>query len=187
MAAVPDEHALRSALDADGVLLPGALAAPAREACFTVFAQQKAARIDLDAWENHAARFFPTRLGLTADKRYEGASGPREDCARVVLFPAGGSPGRASLRKAADRPRPRRRRAGRSRRLRDGAARARDADTSGSWSAKARDPTALALRLAAIIASVVLGPILTPDGSAIFGVKTAKRAPRDCVSAHTRS
>jgi hypothetical protein len=32
----------------------------------------------------------------------------------------------------------------------------------------------LALRLAAILASVVLGPILDPETSEIFGVKTAR-------------
>lgn len=174
MAAVPDEHALRSALDADGVLLPGALAAPAREACFTVFAQQKAARIELGAWENHAARFFQTRLGLTADKRYEGASGPREDCARVVLFPAGGSP---ETRFCYGRPRTDQDLAAAERADRAGSGMAPLAARCGYvWLVvgEGQGPDRAALRLAAIIASVALGPILTPDGSAIFGVKTAK-------------
>jgi hypothetical protein len=32
----------------------------------------------------------------------------------------------------------------------------------------------IALRIAAIVASVVLGPILSPDGTELFGVRTAR-------------
>jgi hypothetical protein len=34
---------------------------------------------------------------------------------------------------------------------------------------------AVALRLAAIVAGVVLGPVLSPGGAALFGPKTARR------------
>jgi hypothetical protein len=38
----------------------------------------------------------------------------------------------------------------------------------------ASEPDRAALLLAAILASVVLGPILSPDGRDLFGVRTAR-------------
>ena len=42
------------------------------------------------------------------------------------------------------------------------------------WSSARRDPDPLALRLAAILASVLLGPILDVRVPELFGVKTAR-------------
>lgn len=140
-----------------------------------VFGQRPDARIDIDAWCAHAERFFATRLGLTEEKRYRpGEDAPRADHARFVIAPAGGEPG---IRAASAGPR-------------------EDADLALAAEAEARTggglallarrcPTVwrvtqeaeddpLALRLAAILASILLGPIVDPRLPEIFGVKTAR-------------
>lgn len=161
-------------VDARGVLRPGALDAPPREACFTVFAQRSDARLELAVWERHAAQFFDTKLGLTAEKRYDGGY-PDCDAARVVVAPPSQSPG---TRFAFARPR-----------TDDDLAAAEEADIrAGSpgmallarrcgmvWMVALEEADdALALRLSAIVASVVLGPILSPDQGELFGVRTAR-------------
>jgi hypothetical protein len=141
-----------------------------------VFGQRTDARIDIDAWCAHAERFFATRLGLTEEKRYRpGDHAPRAAHARFVIAPRDGEPG---IRAASAEPRD-------------------DADLALAVEAEARangaglallarrcptvwrvareaedDP--LALRLAAILASVLLGPIVDPRVPEIFGVKTAR-------------
>ena len=43
------------------------------------------------------------------------------------------------------------------------------------WLVEAQGPSDVnALRIAAVLASVLLGPILAPDGAELFGVKTAR-------------
>jgi hypothetical protein len=141
-----------------------------------VFGQRTDARIDIDAWCAHAERFFGARIGLTEEKRYPpGKGAPPIDHARFVIAPTGGEPG---IRAASAGPR-------------------EDADLALAIQAEAsagggglallarRCPTVwrvvreadddpLALRLAAIFASVLLGPIVDPRGPEIFGVKTAR-------------
>jgi hypothetical protein len=144
---------------------------------FVVFAQSRDARIDIGAWSAHAERFFKTRLGLTADKRYDPGHAPRTDDARFVVAPDGETPG---IREAAARPCE----------ARD-VALAADADERAGpggtglalvarrcqtvWVvSRVVDPDPLALRLAAILASVLLGPILDAQVPELFGVKTAR-------------
>ncbi len=145
---------------------------PRREDAFVVFAQRSDARIDVKVWSAHAQRFFATRLGLTADKRYDGDE-PRTDKATFVVAPDGEPPG---LRHVFARPS-----------QADDYALAEAADIAGSGLAllarrcgtvwlvvreTRSDP--LALRLAAILASVLLGPILDYSTNELFGVKTAR-------------
>jgi hypothetical protein len=152
--------------------MPEEMPTPRREDAFVVFAQRSDARIDVQVWSAHAERFFATRLGLTADKRY-GGDEPSTDQATFVVAPEGEPPG---IRHVFARP-------GQA----DDFALAEAADTAGTGLAllarrcgmvwlvlreMRRDP--LALRLAAILASVLLGPILDYSANELFGVKTAR-------------
>ena len=125
---------------------------------YLVFAQQREAAVDLGAWDAHARRFF-------------GASLSRDDDGRLVLTPGGARTATARPRTGADLA------------LAD-AAEAR-AGGGGLATLARRCPTvwlvaregdddAVALRLAAILASVLLGPIVDARGPDIFGVKTAR-------------
>ena len=152
-----------------------ALDLPARDVCFAVFSQRRDARIDVAEWGRHAERFLATRVGLTEDKRYE-ADAPLHDVARVVLVPAGET-GQACTRTCWGRPR-----------TEDDLRAAESAPDAGAgladlarrcpqiWLVEVtREDDLLSLRLAAILAGVLLGPILTPHGRALFGPKTARQ------------
>ena len=146
----------------------------AREGSLVVFSQRRDARIDLAAWNQHAERFFGTRLGLAVPKEY-GPVAPVVDAAEFILWRAGAS---AVSRTAFARPRE----------DEDLALADRAESRTGHtgllllakrcpmiWSVP-RDPAGDfdALRLAAILASVLLGPILDVDAAQLFGVKTAR-------------
>lgn len=158
-----DEQAYRACLDADGVLLPGRLPEPER--ALRVFSQRPDAMLEIGALRAHAARFFATKLGLTVDKRYRTL--PAEDAARIVV-------GGEGMRLAYGRPA----------RPEDHADAAR-ADPHGSGLAllARRCPTVwlvareseddrIAFRIAVILASHLLGPILV--GDELLGVKSAR-------------
>ncbi len=149
---------------------------PSRERTYVVFAQRSDARVEIDAWNAHAVRFFGTRIGLSADKRYpSGEPIPRSDEAEFVIAPDGAPAGR---RTAFARP------SEEEDRARAEAVDARAGSTGlgllarrcGTvWLVTRADyPDALALRLAAILASVLLGPILDEAEGELFGVKTAR-------------
>ena len=155
-----------------------ALPARRREDGLLVFAQRADARIDIGGWSAQAQRFFSTRLGLAEDKPYApGQAAPRTDGARFVIAPDGEPPG---IRSAHGRPREA-----------DDLSLAEDADErvgpGGTGLAlvarrcqtvwlvtRELDADPLALRLAAILASVLLGPILDVRVPELFGVKTAR-------------
>jgi hypothetical protein len=161
-------------LDADGLLPDGAVALPTRAEAYTVFAQQSDARLDASAWERNAKQFFDSELRLTRPKQY-GAAAPTTDGAHIMLTPKSRP---AGMRNVFFRPRT-------------------DADMASADEAEraaggggmallakrcrmvvlvtlASREDEVALRLAAIIASVVLGPILAPDAPELFGVRTAR-------------
>jgi hypothetical protein len=173
----PNDEEMRALVDDDGLLREGAIASPPREEAYTVFGQRRDARFEMDAWERHAAQFFATRVGLTIAKRYdrEGGAAPVVDVARIVIAPNDGPPG---TRFCFARPR-------------EGA----DFDVAEAADIRAGSPglgllarrceyvwlvvaegesDRVALLGAAIIASVVLGPILSPDQRELFGVRTAR-------------
>jgi hypothetical protein len=138
-------------------------APPAPSLVLLVFAQPGHVRVDVDAWSAHAARFFATRLGLASEEH------------SFVVAPDGHPPGiRAALPRpsttadfsAADAAEARARGAGL-------ALLARRCKTV--WVVARESPSdALALRLAVILASVFLGPILDPASAEIYGVKTGR-------------
>jgi hypothetical protein len=177
---VTDEETLRQALDARGILIPGGLTRPARSEGFTVFAQRTEASLDVAALRNQAERFFAAKIGLTVDKKYDGFA-PDEDAARVVIATsdAATSGTRLVYGRRAD-----------SGDLAAAEAAERAQGTSGMallaqrcgivWLVAcdgAEDKTALTI--AAVFASVLLGPILSPDGKELFGVRTARMKLED--------
>jgi hypothetical protein len=141
--------------------------------------------VDIDAWNAHAERFFATRIGL-ADAPSPLAAGPdyKSDArpgllstrpVRFVVAPQHGSPG---IRAASVRVREP-----------EDLVLAEQADApvgptglvrlarrcEAVWLVERLDPSdTLGLRLATILASVLLGPILDPDSQSLFGVKTAR-------------
>jgi hypothetical protein len=161
---------------------------PSREDAFVVFAQREDARVDIAGWNAHATRFFVTRIGLTADKDYPaGEPAPRVDEAAFVVAPADEPPGvRSAFARPCD--------------AEDYAlADATDARAGYTglallarrcgtvWLVAREEPRdLLALRLAAILASVLLGPILDTRAGELFGVKTA-RAKLEVLSQTTKS
>jgi hypothetical protein len=139
-----------------------------------VFSQREDARVELVTWKRHAEDFFDARLSLNVSKDYPDGY-PRVDAVGVVLSPRSGPPEGQRLCY------------GRPRRDEDLRA-AEDADSLAGntglgllarrchsvWLVVMEEPVdRTALLLAAVLASVVLGPILSPDG-ALFGVKTAR-------------
>lgn len=181
-----DDELFRSSVGKDGVLRPGtALSAPDPSQSYVVFAQRPDARFELSQLRQHAERFFGTTLGLTVEKKY-GGEWPETDAALVVLGPSA-VPG--GVRFCWGHPRT------------DGelaAAQAAEMRTgyTGMLDLARRCPTTwriaiesqgdrTALLLAAIFASVLLGPILSPEG-ALFGVRTARTKLEESGEAYRR-
>jgi hypothetical protein len=161
-------------LDDNGLLPDGAVALPGRTQAYTVFAQQTDARIDARSWERNAAQFFDAELRLTRPKQY-GATMPVTDGAHVVLTPKSRP---AGMRNVFLRPR-----ADADLAAADEAEHAAGGGGMALLAKRCRmvvlvtltsPHDEVTLRLAAIIASVVLGPILAPDAPELFGVRTAR-------------
>lgn len=172
-----DEEAFRAHLDAHGILRAGSLAPPDRSASFAVFAQRNDATLPLEPLKRQALQFFRTRFGLSVDKEY-GDEPLLEDAARMVV--AGEDATARGTRLVYGRPaRPEDVEAA------ENAERATGASASGLsllarrcrmvWLVvpSAGDDRA-AVTISAILASVLLGPILAPGSERIFGVRTAR-------------
>lgn len=169
------EEELRAKLDDNGVLRPGALPPPPRARTYAIFSQRPDVMLDIETIKRQGARFFATKVGLTVDKRY-GEAPPITDAARMVVKSNDDSVSGTRLiyGRAAD--------------AADVAA-AEEAErqqgTTGMALLAQRCPTMwlvvpesdddrVALTIAAIFASTMLGPILAPSGNEVFGVKTAR-------------
>jgi hypothetical protein len=139
-------------------------ASPERVPAYLVFSQRATTEADVAAWDAQGQRFFDARVEATA-----GAPG------EIVLSPRGAAAGAREVRAMA--------------RTDEHLALAQEADAragdTGLARLAGRCPTvwqvarssaddAVALRLAAVIASVELGPILDPHAGELFGVKTAR-------------
>jgi len=147
------------------------------DAVYLVFAQRTDARVDIEAWSSHAERFFATRLGLAEERRYPaGTPAPRVDRVRFVVSPVGASRDEMGIREASARPRDD-----------EDLTRAEAAEGAASGLAllarrcptvwlvtRESDDDRLALRLATVLASTLLGPILDPRRAVLFGAKTAR-------------
>lgn len=132
-----------------------------RDSSYLVFSQSGEATRDLPAWDAYAARFFATRVTAGEDDTVVVAHGsvapePRRVAARAV------EPEDRALADAAET------RAGGGLGLL-----ARRCPTV--WLVERHaDDDRVALRLAAILAGVLLGPILDPRVPELLGVKTAR-------------
>ena len=156
-----------------------------------MFAQPADVSIDIESWNAHAMRFFATRLGFAElplnagalpearghgrDRNAEVGAG-RTLSARLVVAPDGERPG---IRGVFARPRDD-----------NDLALAEAADArvgatglallarrcSAVWLVERTDRAdRIALRLAGVLASILLGPILDTIEGELFGVKTARR------------
>lgn len=131
------------------------------DSCFLVFSQSKDATRDVAGWDAHAARFFATRLQAGDGHAIVVAHADEAPASRLVTA----RPRAAEDLELADRA---------------------EARTGGGLGLLAhRCPTVwlverlaaddpLALRLAAILAGVHLGPILDARVPELLGVKTAR-------------
>ena len=126
---------------------------------YAVFAQTEAPVVPFDALRANAKRYFRLELSLLEQSGPSVLLGLDGETFRVMASPT--TP--------------------------DDLARAREAETAGSaagmatlaercrhvWRLETDAPESATLRLAAILASVALGPVLPPDGSTLFGVRGA--------------
>jgi hypothetical protein len=139
------------------------------DACFVVFSQADGARVDIAGWDAHAARFFRTRLSV--------AVATDAGAVAVQVAPEGRP---AGVRRIRARPRDPRDLAAAEAADRGNtglALLARRCDTVWLVEREAEDTPLAgspALRLATIVASVVLGPILDSRVPELLGVKTAR-------------
>jgi len=133
-----------------------------RSAAFLIFSQSESTLVDVQGWDAHARRFFATHLNLVDER--SGA---------VRIAPDGAA---AGVRVVHVRPR-----------QAEDLALAEAADVAQTGLAllarrcrtvwlvgRAAEEDPLALRLAAIVASVVLGPILDARVPELLGVKSAR-------------
>jgi hypothetical protein len=176
-----NEETFRALLDANGLLkAPFDLAPLGLERAFRVFAQRDDARLEIHFWQQHARRFFDTELGLTVDKEYDRIHAmPRIDAARVVVS----SPKNAVEATLLCAARPASEddlRLAESIETRHGytglsmlAKRCKTLWLIAPAFSSGEDERA-ALLLSAIVASVVLGPIIPPSHDELYGVKTAR-------------
>jgi hypothetical protein len=191
MSAVGEER-FRELLDEHGILRPRALAAPERSAAYTVFAQRSDAVLDVAALKSHGARFFDTKVGLTVGKSYGGGP-PQTDAARIVVarddgtgsgtrlcFARRAGPDDHGAAEVAEQTQGTHGMALLARRcpmvwlVEHHGAPVGGRRGSGEGGAHASNDDRIALTLAAVLASVLLGPILSPDGDELFGVRTAR-------------
>jgi hypothetical protein len=144
---------------------------------FVVFSQSESTLVDAAAWDAHAQRFFRTRLtvadAIHGDRLGSSAHGRAAADVALLVAPDGEA---AGVRFVLARPRDAEDLA-----LADAA----DAARTGLALLARRCPTVwlvaretdddpLALRLAAILASVLLGPILDARTPELLGVKSAR-------------
>ena len=169
------EEAFRALLDERGILRHGALDPPARERSFAVFSQRPDALLDIEALARQAERFFATKLGSTVDKRY-GDVMPEVDAARVVIASGDGTSSGTRLCY------------GRTADSADFAAAEEAERAMGTYGlallaqrcktiwivVPETEEDRAALTIAAIFASHMLGPILSPGGREIYGVRGAR-------------
>jgi len=160
------------ALDEDGLLPLSELEQVSGGLALRVFAQVPDATIDIVGWDRHAARFFDASVRLSRPKRY-GLVAPRVDGAHLMVQRRDKPP---RLQTVLLRPR-----------TEQDLAAAHAAEGGGGLALLAKrcqmvvlvplprnGDEAGPLFLAALLASVLLGPVLSKDGKELFGARTAR-------------
>lgn len=175
-----DEMAFRELIDANGFLKEGADTRAWLGSSFLVFSQKASASFALDEWRTQARSFFSSEIGFSVDKK-GGRGGRAIDAAHVVLSCPSGNGARLVVASPLEQ---------------DHITLADAADTGGGLSDLARrcksvlhveamgDTDGVALTLAALVASIFLGPILSVDRSELFGVRTARTKLETLASAY---
>jgi hypothetical protein len=174
-----NEEAFRDLVDAHGFLkAPRDLATLGITRAFLVFAQRDDARLEIHFWQQQARRFFDTELGLTIDKAYDQIDAmPSIDAARVVVSSpknaieatllCAARPSTAADLALAESIEARHGYTGLS-------MLAKRCHTVWLVSSSEAGNDRASLLLSAIVASVVLGPIVSPAHDELYGVKTAR-------------
>ena len=168
------EEAFRVLLDERGILRPGALAPPERRRSYAIFAQRPDVCLDIEAIKRQGEQFFATKVGMTVDKRYGDA--PAEDAARIVVSAVDATTSGTRLcygRAVEDADRAAAEEAERAIGTYGLALLAQRCKTIWMVVPEGDDDRA-ALTIAAIFASALLGPILSPGGQEIIGVRSAR-------------
>jgi hypothetical protein len=172
------EEDLRAMLDERGILRVGALKAPPdRSAGYAVFAQRPNVALDLPALKNQAQRFFSAKVGLTVDKSYPAAHLPDRDVAHMIVSTDDGTANGTRLIYGRTADASDHAAAEAAERLQNTNGMALLAQRCATlWIVTIESPTEdrVALTIAAILASHFLGPILSPEGMELFGVRTAR-------------
>jgi hypothetical protein len=182
-----NEETFRELFDENGFLkAPPDLAPLDLARAFLVFAQRDDARLEIHFWQQQARRFFDTELGLTIDKAYDRIDAmPRVDAARVVVsspknaveatLVCAARPSTVADLALAESIEARRGYTGLSmlaKRCKTVWLVSPSTTSAGTYGQAPSDRAALLL--SAIMASVVLGPIVAPARDELYGVKTAR-------------
>jgi hypothetical protein len=142
------------------------------EAAYLVFSSAPDALLDLAVWDAQARRFFDTRLASTAD-----ASAAAEGAeVRIEIVPPDGGAGVRTITYRPRRPEDLALAELAERRAGGGGLLLVAQRCPSVWIvARESEDDRLALRLAMILASALLGPVLDPRAPELFGVKTARQ------------
>ncbi len=148
---------------------------------YTLLAPEPSARVDVALWAHKARMFFGATLELVQPKAYPGGEAPLADAVEIQIErKKGGATTRVRVVTLPVEEAPEARLAGEAGAAAIGGAgmdvlvqRARRVWQVSSDVAQGEDPDA-PLALAAILASVLLAPIVPPGGGTIFGVKGAR-------------
>jgi hypothetical protein len=151
------------------------------DGAFSLLSPEPEARVDAALWAHKAGAFFRARLAVATEKHYPAGSLPITDAAEIDVGPQGGS----ELTRVLLVTLPIDRAPG-VKRAADDAVRAIGGAGFDALVARARrvwqvrervegeGDARAPLLLAAVLASVLLAPIVPPGGGAIFGVKGAR-------------
>jgi hypothetical protein len=143
----------------------------------SIFSPDADARVDAARWAHQAATFFRLELEVSTPKRYPTGALPLADVIDVAVGRAGEEKARARIVTIPiDRaPEARQRGLEAARAIGGAGMDALVLRAKRLWQIEddARRPEA-PLAIAAVLASVLLGPIVPPAGDAIFGVKGAR-------------
>ena len=143
---------------------------------YSLFAAEPSARVDIARWAHQARRFFDASLEVTPAKKYPDQRAPDRDemtieivaaktaieRVRVVTVPLIDAPGAFTV-------------AMRACEAIGGAG--MDAVVARAvrlWQVEDAPSSPAALRVASVLAAILLAPIVPPDARAIFGVKGAR-------------
>jgi post-segregation antitoxin (ccd killing protein) len=144
---------------------------------WSILSPELEARVDSARWAHQAATFFKLELEVLTPKRYPSGAAPLADEIEIAIGRAGEDKARVRVVTVPlDRaPEARRRGLEAARAIGGAGMDALVLRAKRLWQVEACEarPEA-ALAIAAVLASLLLGPIVPPSGDAIFGVKGAR-------------